>query len=335
MIDHDISHELRVLAASLEEPFDMAALRRRITRQNRRHMVAKVGIAGVGLTAIVGSLSVVRNDRNRHATSSLGTAGTPTSSSASSPATAQAAALPDCTAALDQFRTAQTTVDSSTLSDLQAAKQAAANLPSEFDFDFKGLVSILTVNGPQITFHVDAPEGIPEGAATIDADTRWTDGGGALDTGPELVVGEQIGLATQLGAHGVEHVAAIDLAASATVEATPASPTVPGKQATSDTDSSAAEGTKIVIPGDSLPPGPTGKSPGTLSAIDGNSITISVSYLPGEAGPVDVVVDSASTVFSAGDTVCAPGPLAVGAQAGIAYHLDADVVVIDAVVLVP
>ncbi|MCU1367297.1 MAG: hypothetical protein JWN39_2936 [Ilumatobacteraceae bacterium] len=334
MIDNDISHELHSLAAAVQEPFDMAALRRRITSQNRRHAVAKVGLAGFGLTAIVGSLSVVRDDRNRQATSSLATASTPAPRTpAPSPAAPQVSALPDCTTALDQFSTAQTTVDRSTLSDLQAAKQAAANVPSEFDFDFKGLVSILTVDGPQITFHVDAPEGITDGAATIDAETRWADGAGPLDATPELIVGQQIGIATQVGPDGAEHVAAIDLSASATIDSAPTSGSEPGKP--NEAEPSALDGTKIDVPGDTLAPGPTGKGPGKVTAIDGTSITLSVDHVPGESGPIDVVVDSTVTSFYAGDVRCSPDSLAVGAQAGVAYHLEGGIVIADDVVLVP
>ena len=63
MIDHDISHELHSLAATVEQPIDLVALHRRMAVHNRRRAAAKVGCAGLGVAAIVGGLIVLGEDR--------------------------------------------------------------------------------------------------------------------------------------------------------------------------------------------------------------------------------------------------------------------------------
>ncbi|MEY2522931.1 MAG: hypothetical protein QOJ66_1496, partial [Ilumatobacteraceae bacterium] len=102
MIDHDLSNELNALAATLDEPFDIAALHRRIAVQSRRRAAVKVGFAGAGVVAVVGGLVMVQ-ERPGPAQSGLAAA----SSLASSPA----AALPDCDAVLAALRPAKSTPD--------------------------------------------------------------------------------------------------------------------------------------------------------------------------------------------------------------------------------
>lgn len=325
MIDQDLSNELHSLAATVNEPFDMAALHRRIAVQSRRRTAVKVGFAGAGVAAVVGGLFVVQ-ERPGPAESGLAAA----SSLASSPPSP----LPDCDAVLAVLRTAKSTPDTDVPKD--ATTDPSASVGDVQDRGFKGIVTILTVDGPRLTFHVDEPNHATptEGDGTIDAETEWVDGQTRLDSPPTLQVGAQLGLATQPDGDGVDHVVFIDVSARSSVDEQPA--TAPDKKlATAEkTDPSAEVDATVELPGPSLPPGPTEKSMGTIATVDATSITVTLTDQSGQIRTF--AIDLATTPVYAGESVCVPGPLTVGQEIGVAFHFDdAGNVIGDAAMLVP
>ena len=309
MIDPTVSDRLRDLAESVDPSFDLAGLRRRIASRARRRRAVKVGVAGAGVAVLVGGLVAVR-DR--------GTG--PASAAAAAPASGsnEPVTLEACDVVLDRVRAAMPTPD------VAAVKPVEAEPPAdEGGFDergFKGLVTVLSVEDAQLTFHVDEadPSAVTSGVAAVDATTSWVDGGVPLAAPPALAAGQPIGLATTPGGDGVDHVLLVDVGASAR----PADEPVEGSKTPSD------------APPADVAPGATGKSIATVSSVDASSLTVT---LTDESAPTSpVAVDLAATPFYAGNTQCAPGPLTVGTQLGVGYHLgDAGQVVADIVILMP
>ena len=325
MIDQDLSNELHSLAATVSEPFDLAALHRRIAVQSRRRAAVKVGFAGAGVAAVVGGLFVVQ-ERPGPAESGLAAA----SSLASSPPSA----LPDCDAVLAALRPAKSTPDTGVPKD--ATTDPSASAGDVQGRGFKGIVTILTVDGPRLTFHVDEPnDATPtEGDGTIDAETEWVDGQTHLDSPPTLQVGEQLGLATKPDNDGVDHVVFIDVSARASVDEQPANEPDKKLATAEKADPSAEVDATVELPGPSLPPGPTEKSMGTIATVDATSITVTLTDQSGQTRTF--AFDLATTPVYAGDSVCVPGPLTVGQQIGVAYHFDdAGNVISDAAMLMP
>jgi hypothetical protein len=326
MIDQDLSKELHSLAATVNEPFDLAALHRRISVQSRRRAAVKAGFAGAGVVAVVGGLFVVQ-ERPGPAESGLAAASS-LASTASQPG-----ALPDCDAVLASLRAAKSTPDSVPKDVTTDPSASAGEVESR---GFKGIVTILTIDGPQLTFHIDQPDvATPTaGVATIDPETEWFDGETPLDSPPTLQVGEQLGLAAKPGSDGVDHVMLIDVSAKVSVDEQPTA-AADKKLATADkADPSAQVDATIEVPGPSVPPGPTAKSLGTITAVDAASITVTLDDESGQA--MTFAIDLAATPFYAGDSVCVPGSLTVGQAIGVAYHFDdAGNVIGDAAMLVP
>jgi hypothetical protein len=324
MIDQDLSNELHSLAETLSEPFDMAALHRRIAVQSRRRAAVKAGFAGAGVVAVVGGLLVVQErpgpaERGLEAASSL----------ASSPP----AALPSCDAVLAALRPVKSPTDLGDAKD--GTTDVSASAGDVQGRGFKGIVTILTVDGPRLTFHVDEPSDVTptEGDGTIDAETEWVDGPTQLDAPPTLQVGAQLGLATKPDSDGVDHVLLIDVSATASVDEQPATGADKKPAAAENADPSQVDAT-IELPGPSLPPGPTDKSVGTIATVEPTSITVTLDDGPGQARTF--AIDLATTPFYAGDSVCVPGSLTVGQYIGVAYHLDdAGDVITDAAMLMP
>jgi hypothetical protein len=303
MIDHDLSDQLHSLAASVDEPFDLAALHRRISMHSRRRAVVKVGFAGAGVAALVGGLFVVREQRPAES----GLAASSTSSQV------EPTAEPECDVVLAGLRAAAAKPDDAAAKEIPTDTSASAG--DEATGGFKGIVTILSIDGPQITFRTDEPKVVPPttSVATVDAATLWVDGTTQLNAPPTLQVGEQLGLASKPASDGVDHVVFIDVGATS---------------AASQPDAKAA------VPGPTLPPGPTAKSRATITAVDATSITVSLDDTsePTKTAAIDV----ASTPFYAGDTACAPGSLTRGTALGVAYHLgDTGDVIADAVMLIP
>ena len=314
MIDEDLSHQLHSLAATVNEPVDLAALHRRISLQSRRRAAVKVGFAGAGVAAVVGGLLVVQDRPS------------PVASSASQ---VEPAASPDCDVVLAGLRASMSTPDTIVPKDVSTDPSASAGDVSAVGF--KGIVTILTIDGPQLTFRVDEPKvaSPTTGVGTVDAATVWVDGQTPLDAPPPLQVGEQLGLATTQASDGVDHVIFIDVSAPARVDEKPAS--APDRKLT--TVGSSAD-TSIIVPGASLPPGPTAKSMGTIVGVGATSISVTLDASSGQGKTFDI--DLAGTAFYAGDTQCVPGSLTVGSAIGVAYHFgDAGNVISDAVMLMP
>ena len=331
MIDTDLSQQLHSLAATVNEPIDLVALRRRISVQSRRRAAVKVGFAGAGVAAVVGGLFVVRDDRSGPAGGGLAAA----SSVASTASQATTTASPDCAVVLAALQAANSTAAAIVPKVVTTDPSANSDLP---EANFKGVVTILTIDGSQITFSSDDPEATPptSGVAIVDATTLWMDGATQLDTASTLQVGQHLGLATAAGSDGVDRVIFIDVG-SVSVEANVAD-TKPAdnkvQPANSTTVDASGTPVKIVLPGASLSPGPTEKSRGTVVGADATSISATVVDATGQERTF--AIDLASTLFYAGDTQCVPGSLAVGAEIGVAYHFDdAGAVVSDAVMLMP
>jgi hypothetical protein len=226
--------------------------------------------------------------------------------------------LESCDVVLSRVRAAMPTPD------VAAVKPVEADPPAdEGAFDergFKGLVTVLSVEGAELTFRVDEadPSAVTSGAAEVDATTSWVDGGVPLAAPAALAAGQPIGLATTPGADGVDHVLLVDIGASAR----PADE--PGEASKTPPDA----------PPTDAAPGATGKSIATVSGVDAGTLTVT---LTDESAPTSpVAIDLAATPFYAGNTQCTPGALTVGMQLGVGYHLgDAGQVVADIVILMP
>jgi hypothetical protein len=309
MIDQDLSNHLHSLAATMDEPFDLVALHRRITVQSRRRTAVKVGVAGAGVAAVVGGLFVLRDGRLSPADGL--TAGTPAVTLA---AQVQPPALPDCAVVLAGLRDANTTKDTTVKKDVTT--EPSKSLSGVSSVGFKGIVTILTIDGQRVTFRNDEPKTQPptSGDAVLDASTTYVDGPTPLDAPPTLTVGEQLALATTRDSDGVDHVIFVDTAASTTANALP--------------DSTA------VVPGPVLPAGPTEKAMGSIVSVDASSVTVTLTDQSGKLQTL--TIDPATTSFYADATVCAPGVLTVGTQVGVAFHLDdAGNAIADDALLVP
>jgi hypothetical protein len=331
MIDTDLSQQLHSLAATVNEPIDLVALHRRISVQSRRRAAVKVGFAGAGVAAVVGGLFVVREDRSGPASGGLAAA----SSVASTATQATTTASPDCAVVVAGLQAANSTAAAIVPKGVTNDPSTNNDLP---EANFKGVVTILTVDGSQITFSSDDPKvTLPtSGVAIVDATTLWMDGATHLDTAPSLQVGQHLGLATSAGSDGVDRVIFVDIGSvSVDAKVADAKPDdnklEPAKPTTVDASGASVQ---IDLPGDSLPPGPTEKSRGTVVGTEATSISVTVVDATGVERTV--AVDLASTPFYAGDTQCVPGALAVGAEVGVAFHFDeAGAVVGDAVILLP
>jgi hypothetical protein len=136
---------------------------------------------------------------------------------------------------------------------------------------------------------------------------------------------------------GVDHVIFVDVGSSE-AGAENAAPDkklkTPADSSSADPDPSRVPDTKIVVPGATLPPGPTDKSVGTITAVDATSITVTLNEASGQARTS--VIDVAGTPFYAGETQCVPDSLTVGTAISLAYHFGEDGKVIgDAVMLMP
>lgn len=347
MIDHDISHQLHSLAATVDERLDLAALHRRITLHNRRRAAAKVGFAGAGVAAVVGGLFVVTSERS--APSQSGFASAPVEPTAfpseSSPTIEDPAALPDCATVLAEIAARPT-------SDSEAPKlpDNPASADELGERGFKGIVTITAIAGPQVSFDVDEPAltAISSGVGVVDDATEWVDGATPLTSPPALAVGQQLGLATRQDDAGVEHVIYADVSAiPSEAQKDDSKPVIDptnlsddelkkaveaAKAASAEEDkapAAATEGANISVPGE-----PTEKANATITAADATTVTASFEDPVGQ--PATVTIDIATTTFYADQTVCAPGVLTVGDQIGIAYHLgDGDIILANAVMLIP
>jgi hypothetical protein len=323
MINYDLSHELHSLAATVDEPFDLAALHRRMAVQSRRRAAAKIGVAGIGVAAVVGGLFVVREHRPEPAATALPADSVPTPAAEVAPST-----LPDCSVALAELATAKPTPDTLVDKGTVVAKDTPNGSSSGGDLaniGFKGVVTILAIDGQQLTFRNDNPEGWPatSGLGLLDTSTEWVDGDLPLDAPASLQVGQQLGLATTPGADGVDHVIFIDINDQVALDQSPpqdSKPMSPEQAAKLEAALAATPDATVVVPGASLPPGPTGKSKGIITAVDATSITVTLDDGGGQV--TTVVIDVATAPFYAGDSPCTPGALAVGTELGVAYHLD-------------
>jgi hypothetical protein len=209
--------------------------------------------------------------------------------------------LPDCAVVLAGMRVANTTGDTI----VKPAAPPDASPPDVVNVGFKGIVTILTIDGQRITFRTDEPkvDAPTSGDAVLDAETAYVDGPTPLDAPPTLTVGEQLGLATTRDSDGVDHVIFVDIAATTVGE---------GKSLPEST---------AVVPGPVLPAGPTEKSMGSVVSVDSSSVTVTLADQSGQERTL--AIDLATTPFYADSTVCTPGVLTVGTQVGVAFHLDA------------
>ena len=332
MIDTDLSQQLHSLAATVNEPIDLVALHRRISVQSRRRAAVRVGFAGAGVAAVVGGLFVVRDERSGPAGGGLAASSSVASTATQEPTTAS----PDCAVVLAELKTANSRAAAQAPKSVTTDPSTNSDLP---EANFKGLVTILTIDGPQITFSSDEPLAPPtSGVAVVDATTLWMDNATPLDAAQTLQVGQHVGLATAAGSDGVDRVIFIDVG-SVSVEANVAD-TKPDddkvEPANSTTVDASGAPAQIILPGASLPTGPTEKSRGTVVGSDASSISVTVVDATGQERTF--AIDRASTTFYAGDTQCVPGAdaLAVGAEIGVAFHFDnAGAVVSDAVMVMP
>jgi len=321
MMDHDLSHQLHSLAASVDGSIDLTVLHRRITVQNRRRVAARAGFAGVGVAAVVGGLFVVTNERS--GPSQGGFASAPAAPSQPAPTMEDPPALPDCAsvlAALPSTPPAGSEVSKDVPSDPSPGTDELSGPDGEHGF--KGIVTITAIDGPQVSFTADEPEVAPfsPGVGTVDDATEWFDGTTRLTTPPALAVGDQLGLATRPDGEGVDHVILADVG-PVSYES---KPDVAEKPKGEDVGS---------LPGSSVPVEANEKSRATITSADATTIVATIEDRAGE--PATITIDIATATFYAGNTVCAPGVLNVGDELGVAYHIDdAGTLVADAVLLI-
>ena len=151
MIDNGLSQQLHSLAATVNEPVDLFALHRRISVQSRRRAAVKVGFAGAGVAAVVGGLFVVRDERSGPAGGGLAAASSVASTATQATTTT---ASPDCAVVLAGLEAANSTAAAVVPKAITTDPSPASDLP---EAGFKGIVTILTTAGSQITFSNDDP----------------------------------------------------------------------------------------------------------------------------------------------------------------------------------
>jgi len=330
MPDDDLSRELHSLVETVDEPIDLQALHRRMSVQGRRRAAARIGLASASVVALAGGLFVAGERRHGVAETGVRTVGPVVSRAAP----AEQATAVSCDAALATLRAASSPPAAARPKD--APPDPSDPVGELSGHGFKGVVTIIAIDGPHLTFRNDEPEATPttSSGGTLDATTIWVDGGTRLASPPALQVGQQLGLATTQDSAGVDHIAFIDVSARAgdkPVDKTAAPPT---EASTGSTDRSAKADEHGAVPGPQVPPGPTAKSMGTITAVDATSVTVT---LDDAAEPARTfAIDLATTPFYAGDAPCVPGALTVGQAIGVAYHFDdAGNLVSDVALLVP
>ena len=319
MPDDDLSRQLHSLAETADELPDLPALRERMPARARRRAAARIGVAGAGVVALAGGLFVASEHRHGAAETAVRTVG-PVAFRA---APAAPPAAPACDTVLADLRAAGSTPDAGAVKD--PPRDASDSVDELGGHGFKGIVTIIAIDGPRVTFRNDEPEATrpTSGVGTLDAATIWVDGRTRLDSPPALQVGQQLGLATTQDSAGVDHIAFVDVSARAgdTPREKAAPPAgAPTDAVDRDAKAAAKAGERGVTPGPQLPPGPTAKSMATITAVDATSITVT---LDDEAEPErTAAIDLATTPFYAGDATCVPGTLTVGQAIGVAYHFD-------------
>ena len=329
MPDDELSRQLHSLAETADEPIDPPALRDRMSARGRRRAAARIGFAGASVVALAGGLFVASEQRHGAAETGVRTVGPVVFRAApAAPTTA-----PACDTVLADLRAAASTPDAGAAKD--PPPDASDSVDELGGHGFKGIVTILAIDGPRVTFRNDEPEATrpTSGVGTLDAATIWVDGRTRLDSPPALQVGQQLGLATTQDSAGVDHIAFVDISARAgDTPREKAAP--PAGTPTEAVDRDAKADENGVTPGPQLPPGPTAKSMATITAVDATSITVT---LDDAAEPARTfAIDLATTPFYAGDATCVPGTLTVGQAIGVAYHFDdAGNLVSDSAMLVP
>jgi hypothetical protein len=191
--------------------------------------------------------------------------------------------------------------------------------------DFKGIVSIVSVDDSTITVSGDQPSN-PLGTRTVvvDAATEWRNGPTTLEAPAALHVGDTVGVAALAATDGAEHAVFIDIGVTTSA--------LPSAQTDTTGIETKADGS-IVLPGPPLATAATSKSLGTITAVTDTSITVT---LDGGEDSKTATVDLASTPFYADAGVCRPTGLTVDTKVGIAFHLDdTSSVVADAILLIP
>ena len=330
MPDDELSRQLHSLAETADEPIDPPALRDRMSARGRRRAAARIGFAGASVVALAGGLFVASEQRHGAAETGVRTVGPVVFRAApAAPTTA-----PACDTVLADLRAAASTPDAGAAKD--PPPDASDSVDELGGHGFKGIVTILAIDGPRVTFRNDEPEATrpTSGVGTLDAATIWVDGGTRLTSPPALQVGQQLGLATTQDSAGVDHIAFIDLSARGGDKPLDKTAAPPAGDSTGPTDRSTKADEQGVVPSPQLPPGPTDKSMATITAVDATSITV---MLDDAAEPARTfAIDLATTPFYAGDAPCVPGALTVGQAIGVAYHFDdAGALVSDVALLVP
>ena len=327
MTDLDLSHQLHSLAATVVEPLDLGALHRRITFDHRRRAVAKVGVAGAGVAALVGGLVVVRDQRTGTPTSGAAvTPSGPVDSTAPAPAT-----LPDCDAALADLRA---TLPPGAQDVGPSSDGSASPTADDIELGFKGFATILAIDGSTLTFAGDdsgddSGDGTGDGTsasftAVLDSTSLWVDNGTTLDVAPTLQVGQHVVIATTAVAGAADHVVFVDVGTPPLVDVTaPDDPKIGepgiGGYSTPDDESLVVRDSALdSLPADLPTDRPTDKALGTITAVDAAAFTVTL-----DDDSTTVVGDLASSTFYVGETVCAPAALVVGTAVGVASHIDA------------
>jgi hypothetical protein len=210
---------------------------------------------------------------------------------------------------------------------IDTGASSAADNAADKPVSIKALVTIVAVDGDQVSYHADVPMPVgasADGVAVVDAATLWLDGNAPLAVPATLEAGQIVGMATTLGADGLNHVLFIDTAPS---HARDGGATSAGQAAA---DGKAPDDNSTQVPSSAVAAS-TDKSRATVTATEGTTITLSLAHDDGS--PTTAAADSTSVPFFAGDTQCAPGDIAVGTTLGAAYHVYGGNTIIDALML--
>ena len=181
MPDDELSRQLHSLAETADEPIDPPALRDRMSARGRRRAAARIGFAGASVVALAGGLFVASEQRHGAAETGVRTVGPVVFRAApAAPTTA-----PACDTVLADLRAAASTPDAGAAKD--PPRDASDSVDELGGHGFKGIVTILAIDGPRVTFRNDEPEATrpTSGVGTLDAATIWVDG----RTAPRLAAG--------------------------------------------------------------------------------------------------------------------------------------------------
>jgi hypothetical protein len=298
MIDELLVHDLHSLADTVDASTDLRSLHRRITARRRRSVQGKAAVAVVATAGFVGGLVALQSGRSPSAEAPAAApdpqgsvpSADPKGTSTVTPETTPAE-LPSCVALL--------AADAS-----PAGKEAGA--PGEAA---KYFGKVAEIDATSIVVRAADPLGAPEDTTfTIDASTRWAVTGVPQPGPAALTVGQALVLIYSTDAAGAH------LALDVNVDPPAAS------SDDASTDGKVVPGDTLVPNGSATPDSVMSKTVGTVTAVDGDVVHMTVGDVGTPPADIELVTTGASSVVD--DRPCAAAPLQVGDVLAVVYHRD-------------